>query len=469
MSNLLMAFYGDDFTGSTDAMEILERAGVRTVLLMRTPDSEGTSAHTRLESILQRFPGMGALGIAGTTRAMTPDRMEAALRPAFEFLRQSGAGHVHYKVCSTFDSSPAIGSIGKAIDIGSVVFNSRFVSLVVAAPALGRYCAFGNLFARMGIGSNGAIHRLDRHPSMRSHPTTPADEADLRLHLSKQTPKSTGVIDILQIEQPLETVAAALETAAQDHDIVLFDALYEHQMAKIGALIDPYGTPEAPHFSVGSSGVEMALTGHWKNQGMITARTTWPDPGEAAAMLVVSGSCSPVTARQIDFGLAHGFEEIALDTPAIAAGTQDPAFGAEVQKAIACMQRGKSLIIDTSKGTEDARFSASNAILKQQGLSEDEIQTRTSVLYGEALGRIARAIIGAIPVQRLIIAGGDTSGVVARELGIDALEMLAPLLPGAPLCRAHAPGSPADGMEVNFKGGQVGGEDYFEVLRRGRL
>jgi uncharacterized protein YgbK (DUF1537 family) len=46
--------------------------------------------------------------------------------------------------------------------------------------------------------------------------------------------------------------------------------------------------------------------------------------------------------------------------------------------------------------------------------------------------------------------------------------MIAPLTPGAPLCRAHAPGSPVDGCEVVFKGGQVGGEDYFVRVLKGK-
>ncbi|RZK51798.1 MAG: four-carbon acid sugar kinase family protein, partial [Hymenobacter sp.] len=57
----------------------------------------------------------------------------------------------------------------------------------------------------------------------------------------------------------------------------------------------------------------------------------------------------------------------------------------------------------------------------------------------------------------------------ARAMGIEAVEMLAPLYPGAPLCRATAPGSPLHGVEVNFKGGQVGAPEYFGVLREGRM
>ncbi|SEJ65498.1 Uncharacterized conserved protein YgbK, DUF1537 family [Dyadobacter sp. SG02] len=453
-NDLLLAFYGDDFTGSTDAMEILERAGIRTALFIEPPTSEE----------LSRFPYIRAFGIAGMTRAMTPRQMEDTLRPAFEILKHAGARHIHYKVCSTFDSSPDIGSIGKAIDIGAEVFEPKFISLVVAAPSLGRYCTFGNLFARMGIGSNGHIHRLDRHPSMSNHPTTPADESDLRLHLSKQTTKSCGLIDILQIEMPPEETSALLEKIIEEKQIVLFDGLYAHQMSRIGALIDRYGNHGSPHFSVGSSGVEMALTGFWNAKGITQNRTQWPQPGESSPLLVVSGSCSPVTARQIDYALAHGFEEIALDTPAIAAGTHDPAYVNEIGKAVRFIESGKNVIIHTARSTQDPRFIRSNNILKNNGLTPIQIQTHTSTLYGQALGAVARNILENAPVKRLIIAGGDTSGVVARTLGIKAVEMIAPLSPGAPLCRTFAPDSPANGLEVNFKGGQVGGEDYFTAF-----
>lgn len=458
-NKLLLAFYGDDFTGSTDALEILECAGIRTALFIEPPTAED----------LNRFPHIRAFGIAGMTRAMGPAQMETTLRPAFEMLKTSGARHIHYKVCSTFDSSPAIGSIGKAIDIGAEVFDAKFTSLVVAAPSLGRHCVFGNLFARMGIGSNGRIHRLDRHPSMSKHPTTPADESDLRLHLSKQTQKSCGLIDILQIEKPREETSALLETVIRENAIVLFDGLYEYQMSRIGALIDPYGNAAAPHFSVGSSGVEMALAGFWNAEGAIQTRNEWPEPGTASPLLVVSGSCSPVTARQIDYALANGFEEIALDTPSIAEGTHDATFFVDTDEAIRLLKKGKNVIIHTSKSTQDERFKKSNNILKNNGLTNIEIQGLTSALYGEALGIIARNVLSSIEIQRLVIAGGDTSGVVARTLGIKAVEMIAPLSPGAPICRAFAPASPADGLEVNFKGGQVGGEDYLEVVRLGRF
>ena len=115
-NRLLIAFYGDDFTGSTDALEFLSRAGIKTVLFIEPPTKEQ----------LERYKGLQAIGVAGMTRAMSPQAMEEELEPAFTTLKALNPKHVHYKVCSTFDSSPTIGSIGKAIDVGAKIFESKF-------------------------------------------------------------------------------------------------------------------------------------------------------------------------------------------------------------------------------------------------------------------------------------------------------------------------------------------------------
>ena len=138
MRELLLTFYGDDFTGSADAMESLSLNGVRSVLFLSPPTPE---------LLREKFPDIEAVGVAGASRAMTPAQMEAELPAIFSQLQKLNARLFHYKVCSTFDSSPNIGSIGKAYEIGQRVFASSFVPLLVGAPALKRYCVFGNLFA----------------------------------------------------------------------------------------------------------------------------------------------------------------------------------------------------------------------------------------------------------------------------------------------------------------------------------
>ena len=55
---------------------------------------------------------------------------------ALGWLTARDAALCHYKVCSTFDSSPAIGSIGRAIEIGRAVFGEAPVPLLLGAPQI---------------------------------------------------------------------------------------------------------------------------------------------------------------------------------------------------------------------------------------------------------------------------------------------------------------------------------------------
>lgn len=424
---LKLAYYADDFTGATDVLETLALAGLRTRLFLAPP----TPA---------QCAGLDAIGVAGLTRSLAPDAMETVLRPAFTALKALGPRHVHYKVCSTFDSSPTVGSIGRAIDVGVAVFGGRTVPLLVAAPALGRYCVFGHLYARYGIGSSGAIHRLDRHPSVSKHPVTPMTEADLRVHLAQQTKKKIGLISVTDLELNDAELALLLNTQkSAGAEIFLIDGLNSAHLLRTGALIDGLAG-NGPLFSVGSSGVEAALVAHWEGGASRPRRAALAasaHPEESPRpILILSGSCSPVTAAQIDWALGHDFAGIALD----------PAGGGNPTAIAAALRSGRSVIAYTSRGQTNGTVSAEK--------------------LGTMLGRLAREAVAQSGVNRLVIAGGDTSSYAARALGIEALELLAPLSPGAPLCRAFAPGSPADGLAVNFKGGQVGAPDYFGTATR---
>lgn len=412
MSGVRIAFLGDDFTGSTDAMESVALAGLRTVLFTSPPTA----------GQLARYGRLRAFGVASTARSMTPADMERTLRPAFAALRDLGAPILHYKVCSTFDSSSHVGSIGRAIDVGMDVFGSRFVPVIAGAPSLGRHCVFGNLFAVVGGGDEPV--RLDRHPSMSRHPVTPMDEADLRVHLSRQTGKSIALFDVRQLELPPQEMLRRFDAlVASGAQVILIDLLHESQLATVGSLIARHASPDHPLFVVGSSGVEAALCAHWGTTG-----TAFPPPGPAKPIVVISGSQSPVTAGQIQWALDHGFKQAPIDF--------DPVGCATVH-----LKYGHNVIIDS--GPFDPAAAAE---------------------MGPLLGCILRNLLECIRVQRVVVAGGDTSGAVARALQIESMEMVAPLTRGAPLCRVSAAGSPADGIEMVFKGGQIGAADFFGLV-----
>ena len=100
---------------------------------------------------------------------------------------------------------------------------------------------------------------------------------------------------------------------------------------------------------------------------------------------------------------------------------------------------------------------------------EKQEQNLSSEKLGTALGTIAKEAANSCGIKRVVIAGGDTSSYAARAMDIEAVEMIAPLVIGAPLCKAYSKNKSIHGLEVNFKGGQVGGEDYFVVMMNGHV
>lgn len=435
----LYAYYGDDFTGSTDVLEALSLAGVRTVLFIGLPPEERW----------HEFADCAAVGIAGESRSRSPKWMSEHLPPIFRRLGALGAPIIHYKTCSTFDSSPQVGSIGRALELGRETLASRFIPIVVAAPHLRRYVAFGNLFAAAG----DSICRIDRHPTMRAHPVTPMYEADLRRHLSAQTSLPVGLVDLTAFARGRAREALS-ECLARGDAAVLFDGVSERELEETGRLLWD-GKAKSALVCAGSSGLTYALLSAWRRAGIIPAGPAASAASNAASdaapvetVLVLSGSCSPVTERQIRTALANGYQGIELDVRRLldescAAATAD----STVEAAVSHLRAGRSTIIYSALGPLAPAASP----------------------HGDALGRLAGALLRRILAQtrvpRLVLAGGDTSSHAVAELGVHALTWAASLEPGAPLCRAHAQSPDIDKSGLVLKGGQVGGDDFFERVR----
>jgi 3-oxoisoapionate kinase len=398
--NRLLAWYGDDFTGSTDVLEALSLQGVESVLFLKQPAS------------LSPFEHYQAFGLAGSSRSRSPEWMDGNLPLVFEWLASLGTRIVHYKVCSTFDSSPQTGSIGRALEIGWRALGAEWVPIVVGAPPLRRYTAFGHLFA--GVGDE--VYRIDRHPTMSRHPVTPMRESDLRLHLAAQTSVPVSLVNCLQLHDP----------PAPQTPFVLIDVIDDAALAPVGALLW-----SKARFVVGSSGVQYALAAHWQRP-----RPAQPSIAPVDRLLVLSGSCSPGTAEQIHHAAANGF--VAIDL------LERPDAAAEAEAAL---QRGASVVLYSAAGPETQRAD----------IDRHALATRSGRLLAELLDRV--------DVRRVVVAGGDTSSIAGSLLDIDALTFVCPVAPGAPLCRAWSSNPRRHGLEIIFKGGQCGAKEFFTQVK----
>jgi 3-oxoisoapionate kinase len=413
----LLSYYADDFTGATDVMEALSSHGVPTVLFTRQPTDSEFAPYTD-------YP---AVGFAGSSRSQTPAWMDEHLPSAFGWLKSLDARYCHYKVCSTFDSAPDVGNIGRAAEIGAKIFAQDMMPLVVGAPQLKRYTYAGNLFAAY----QGENYRIDRHPVMSRHPVTPMDEADLRLHLAKQT------------ALPVQLANAKWPQAG----LALVDVNDAATQLVTGErLLDWAGG-----FIVGSSGVEYALVEALAARGKISGNAVFDAVPAVESMLVVSGSVSPTTERQINFALQHGFASVAAD-PVKLARDDSEEIARILHEADQLLQLGRSPLVHTALGPGSDLGSV---------LGHD----RGSI--GAALGNIAENLREKYQLKRIVVAGGDTSSHALSELNVLTLTTRFTLAatPGSPLCTAKSPQG-AD-FEIALKGGQVGGDDYFVMLRDG--
>jgi len=410
------AFYGDDFTGSTDALLQFERCGLRALLLVDLPPTD------ELRDLASRYD---VIGVAGIARSLAPDEQEAEIRPILTALRDLEPRVVQYKICSTVDSSPQLGSIGRALEVGRSVFGPAVVPVLAAQPELGRYTVFNHHFAAEA----GTIHRLDRQPTMANHPATPMTEADLRVHLAAQTDLQLGALHLTSYAELPDRYAQSPDEA------VILDALTDTDLRLLGQTLVA-SSNSRPLFAIGSGGLSRALA---MNLATAAPPADPLPPTEASGrsqVLVVSGSQSIRTREQIEYAVSAGWLSLELPDPTVARRT-----------AVAAFREGvPGVVVHTGERVGQPAHDLVSSL-------------------GEALAEVARAVVEDTKVRRVVIAGGDTSGRVVRRLGVSSLELVPganEFGPGTALCRVTSPDTTIDGLHVLLKGGQIGTPDLFE-------
>jgi len=492
-----VAFYGDDFTGSTDALAQYTRLGLRGVLLVTMPPP------AELRALAQEYD---VIGVAGIARSLAPSEQEAEIRPILSALRDLGPRFVQYKVCSTADSSPTLGSLGRALEVGRSLFGPAVVPILVAQPELGRYTAFSHHFAAEA----GTVHRLDRQPTMSTHPATPMHESDLRLHLARQTDLRLGAAHLPSY--------AELPThyAQSTDDALILDALTDDDLHTIGRTILAAASP-TPTFAIGSGGLSRALA---------TALTT-PPPGDDHPTLVPpttynhtakpppaahshstpppaahphtaaptpaahphttaptpapsarDHTAAPARAEHSDLAvhdpiagqtLAEKSDRLAVQV-LVVSGSQSPRTAEQIAHAVASGWCALTLKDPSAAALAAARALNGGApgVVVHTGNATERPSTELLATLSHHLAAVVHEVVRTTQVRRVLIAGGDTSGRVLRNLGINALE-LSPtpthLGHGLTLCTAITPDPHLNGLHFLLKGGQLGPPNLFNTLR----
>lgn len=415
-------WYGDDFTGATDTLATVARLGHRAFLFLRVPEPQQ----------LAQVGNLDAVGIAGAARAMTPEEMRGELTPVGAFFRDLGIRVLHYKCCSTFDSAPERGNIATAVEVLRGYVGHEAVAIVGGQPSLGRYCAFSNLFA--SFGGDGAVYRLDRHPTMSRHPATPMREADLRRHLS-----ALGMTNIKSIHWPLlaggaSNLALEWQRLAQTASAVLIDALDAGHTNAIGSLLRAESRQQSL-LAVGPSSVAQAFFEEKESEAR-PASSSFDGP-----VLAFVGSLSPTTRMQV--AAARSYTRIAINPDKLL--SSDDARERIIEKAAAALKQGEHVMLSTAPEEGDAPHAAAVDLASASASLVDEVLKRH-------------------PVRRLAIAGGDTSSRIISHLGYWGLSYHSQVSNGVAASLAWSDDPLRNRMLVMLKGGQMGHERLFETF-----
>ncbi|MBW9094351.1 four-carbon acid sugar kinase family protein [Microbacterium jejuense] len=406
-----VVFYGDDFTGSVDALLQFARRGWSGRLFTRLPDAA---------ALTRAVAEVDVVGVAGISRSLAPDDMDAELRPVFAAFAALDPPLVQYKACSTADSAPHVGSLGRVVELAREAFGERPVPMLFAQPDFGRYTVLGQHFAA----EQGVVYRLDRQPTMSQHPSTPMTEADLAVHLGRQTSLPIGAVSLLSYDD----LPARLRSS--DDAAVVLDALTDEHLVTVGAAV---GALPRPVFAIGSGGLSHGLAAASPGEGAAIP-TTSPATGP---VLAVSGSRSAQTRRQVDAAAAAGWLVRALPLTADALGSAT----AEVLEAL---RSGRSVALTS----DDADVGAAGGAPVLEAIAE-------------AAASLVSSAARAGASRRIIVCGGDTSSRVVRLLGVESLSIAANPWGNVVLLHAHADDAAVDGLELLLKGGQVGADSLF--------
>lgn len=408
---MLLGAIADDLTGATDLALALAREGMRTVQLVGAP--KGPIDKLDADAVIISLKSRTIPAAAAVSQSLASARA----------LLAGGARQIFFKYCSTFDSTDA-GNIGPVTEALLVLLGERLTIACPAFPANGRSVYKGHLFVEDTLLSDSP---------MKDHPLTPMRDPNLVRVLGRQTRLPVGLVE----HKTVAVGPRAIEKALGDTvGILIVDALTEGDLRAIGA------AAKSLRLVTGGSGLAIGLPANFRAEGLLPAEPSSRDfKAPVGRGVILAGSCSAATRRQIEAAKTAGLRALRLDPREIAAGrlSSDDVVGF-VQKGA-----GTSLIYSSAEPSEVATI--------QQQLGREAAGGMIEGFLGEIACRLA-----AQDFRRFVVAGGETSGAVVEALGIDAMQIGVEIDPGVPWMSARGD---AGELALALKSGNFGADDFF--------
>ncbi len=428
--SVLLGAIADDYTGGSDLACMLSERGVRTVQVLGIQPDD----------FVQALQGYQAVTISLKSRSLPPsEACTLSVRALDQLTRLKKVRQVQFKYCSTFDSTTK-GNIGPVIDSLMDTIGTAFTLAVPSLPVNGRTQYLGHLFVGKELLSESHL---------RHHPVTPMTDSNLVRHLQAQTLRRVGLVAYPVVRSGAESIRRECSNLQLEGvAVALVDAITDEDLEKIAeAAVDlPLIT--------GGSGLAMTLPAAWTRRGLFTPTLSAETPRtkeSAESVLMLSGSCSDATLRQIHEFRAIGGRLIPLNVLRLVAHGPEAEISFLLSEVKEALRREISVLVSSSASASEREI-----VFNEPGTggrsAEDIRLLIEQVFAGLAIGVVREGLS-----RRLIVAGGETSGAVVDALKIQAAEVMGTIDPGVPYLVSVGTLS----LALSLKSGNFGSRDFF--------
>jgi len=405
---MLLGCIADDFTGASDLAGTLAKEGMRTRLFTGAP--RGGAADD-----------VDAGVVMLKSRSIPAADAVAQSLDALERLQALGCTQFLFKYCSTFDSTPE-GNIGPVAEALADALGAKGVVVCPVFPATGRTLYQGHLFVRdMLLSESG----------MEYHPRNPMTDPDIRRWLHRQSRAAPGHVAHATVAKGAQATRSALAAEAQaGRTLVVVDAIDDSDLRTIGEAVAD------ARLITGGSGIALGLPDNFRRSGALAGHPA-PKTANEGPALVLAGSCSTATR-----------EQVALYA------TDHPSYRVEVDRLMA----GEPVAQEAADFAARHRDAAPIIFSTD---APDAVASIKTAAGGDGAAHAIECLFGGLAtvavaqgVERLVVAGGETSGAVVTALALDALDIGAEIDPGVPALTTRTPaGAP---LALALKSGNFG-------------
>lgn len=389
----------DDFTGASDIALMLRTGGMSVTQFVGIP----TSTYADVDA--------GVISLKSRTCPLD-QAIEQSLTAA-RWLRSKGAEQIIFKVCSTFDSTAA-GNIGQVAQALADELGEEHVLVCPAFPKNGRSVYQGHLF----VGD-----RLLNESGMQNHPLTPMTRPDIREILSQQTDWQIKHIAYQTVSQG----SPAIKSSLSERAMYVIDAILDQDLVQIGA------AAKGRKMLVGGSGIAMGLPANFS-----TSNSTSSWSGQSGKAVVLSGSCSIATRAQV--------KEYAINHPSMELTAEKMLAGAYIIDDLVnwTMEQTEAPLLYSSADPEIVKAAQNKFGLEKSATAFEHFFAQFAAEFLRAGG------------ERIVVAGGETSGAVVEGLQAHALEIGPEIAPGVPALKVVGKDA-----AIALKSGNFGQPDFF--------